>query len=375
MGCKIFIIAGEASGDWIGSKLMRELKSLDADIEFSGIGGQHMVEAGLKTLFSADELSLMGFAEILPHIRRLKRLMRQTVDEIKRIKPDIVVTIDSPGFNMRIAERIQELRGKTKLVHYIAPTVWAYKEKRAKTVARLFDRLLMIYPFEAPYFAQENIDAFFVGHPMVEDGLDKGDAAAFRAKYKLADGEFICLMPGSRKGELKRMLPVYERAVEILEKTPVILSNDNMKFALNALTKNWKFRPIIADSRNRADCFAAVSAGIIKSGTAGLEFAFSGKPYVVTYKVNPLSAYMMRRMIKISYVNMVNILLNEEVVPELLQDECDADYIADNLIEAHNNPTMQVKKCAKAIAMLYPKGRKIPSRLAAERILELKPQN
>jgi len=324
---KIFIIAGEASGDWLGAKLIRELKG---KAEFFGVGGVKMQGEGLKSIFPMQEISLMGFAEILPHIANLKRRMRQTEDEIRRIKPDVVVTIDSPGFNFRIAERVQDLRSGVKFLHYVAPTVWAYKPKRALTVNRLFDKLLCILPFEPPYFN----NAEFIGHPSLEDGLDKGDAAAFKSRHGIEN--FICMMPGSRRGELKRNLPIFKKAAEMMKMPVVIIAADNAVIDVS----DWKVKTIVVNNIEKADCFAACSAGVIKSGTSGLEFAFANKPYIVAYKVSYPSYLIIKMLVKIKYANLLNILAGKELVKELLQGEVTPENIEVELLETMEHADM-----------------------------------
>lgn len=365
---KIFVIAGEASGDWLGAKLIKELLKKNKSAKIQIIGGRKMEHLGLRSLFPITELSLMGFAEILPHIPRLRRRIAETVEAIAEFKPDVVVTIDSPGFNFRVAEKLQHLRPTTKFVHYVAPTVWAYKPERVYRTAALFDKLLCILPFEPQYFHEVDLNTKFVGHPIVEDALGDGDAEGFCAKHNL--DEFICLMPGSRKGELKRMLPVFEKVTATMADTKfVIIAADYAQFTLEAVTQKWANPPLIVDNSEKIDCFAASKAGIIKSGTAGLEYAFAGKPFVVAYKVNPVSAYMLRRMIRINFANLVNILLNREAVPELLQEDCEAEYIIDNLNAVMTAPRDLLMGCKEAINMLKPEGKKTPSQLAAEEVL------
>jgi lipid-A-disaccharide synthase len=309
---KIFMIAGEPSGDWLGAKLMGELKKLKSEAEISGIGGPKMQARGLNSLFPIKEISLMGFAEIMPHLPNLLKRIKQTEEEIRAFKPDIVVTIDSPGFVFRVIEKIQDLRPAAKFIHYVAPTVWAYKPKRAKKINMLFDKLLCILPFEPPYFN----NAEFIGHPVVEDGLDKGDAAAFKARHNIDD--FICMMPGSRPAELKRNLPVFKQVAENMGRPVVIIAADNA--AMNIA--DWKVKTIVVDGSEKADCFAAAGAGVIKSGTSGLEFAFANKPYVVAYRVSWPSYFIIKSMVKIRYANLLNLLAGKELVRELLQGSC-----------------------------------------------------
>lgn len=367
---KIFVIAGEASGDWLGAKLIRELRALDANVELQIIGGKKMEAEGVESLFPSTELSIMGFAEILPHIPRLKRRISQTVKQIRKFKPDVLVTIDSPGFNFRVAKQLQEMRPETKFVHYVAPTVWAYKPERAAKTAEMYDKLLCILPFEPIYFTDEGLDADFIGHPLLEDKLDAGDAEAFKERHGLTE-DFICMMPGSRKGELKRMLPVFHKVTDRMDYKFVIIAADHAKFTLEAATKNWKNPPLIVDNAEKLDCFAASKAGIIKSGTAGLEYAFAGKPFVVAYKVNPMSAYMMRRMIRIKSVNLVNILLDNEVIPELLQEDCEAEYIIENLMQAIAESQDLIGGCKEAIALLQNESGAAPTAIAAQKIMEM----
>ncbi len=352
---KIFIIAGEASGDWLGAKLMRELKG---KCEFHGIGGVKMAAEGLTSIFPMQEISLIGFSEVLPHIANLKRRMQQTEDEIRRLKPDVVVTIDSPGFNFRIADRVQDLRPDVKLLHYVAPTVWAYKPKRAEKVNRLFDKLLCILPFEPPYFN----NAEFIGHPVIEDGLDKGDAAAFKARHNIED--FICMMPGSRRGELKRNLPIFKKAAEKFAMPVVIIAADNAVIDVS----DWKVKVIVVNNKEKADCFAACKAGVIKSGTSGLEFAFANKPYIVAYRVSWASYLIIKALVKIKYANLLNLLAGKMLVKELLQGDVRAGMIVSALSDAIKNADMSEYK--KNLDKLRPVGGH-PTENAAAAVIKL----
>lgn len=331
---KIFIIAGEASGDWLAAKLMKQLKTLDPSIEFKGIGGLKMEAENFKSIFPMQEISLMGFAEIVPHLANLMRRMKETENEIRNYQPDVLVTVDSPGFVFRIAEKLQDMRGKTKFIHYVAPTVWAYKPERAEKVNRLFDKLLCILPFEPPYFN----NAKFIGHPTTEDGLDKGNAESFKARHGI--DEFICMMPGSRKGELKRNLPIFKQVAENVGLPVVIIAADYAKKVLEGQTRSWKVKTLVVDNFEKADCFAAAKAGVIKSGTSGLEFAFANKPYVVAYKITWASYFIIKSMVKVKYANLLNLLAGKELVPELLQGNCTAGKITLALKNAMANANL-----------------------------------
>nr|WP_295742036.1 lipid-A-disaccharide synthase [uncultured Acidocella sp.] len=324
---RIFIIAGEASGDVLGMRLMLALRKLDPEIQFTGIGGARMAEAGLASLFPMQELALMGLAEILPKLLHLKQRLKQTIEAILAQKPDILLTIDSPGFTLRVLKAIGP--GGPKRVHYVAPQVWAWRQERVKHFPGLWDELLCLLPFEPDFFAPHGLHPVFTGHPVLESGADAGDAARFRATHKLApDAMPLVLMPGSRVTETKRLLPVFRDTLALLQPdlpglVPVVAAASGIAEAVAAHMADWPVRPIIVrDVSERYDAFAAARAALTKSGTSTLELAMAGVPMAVTYRVNPLSAMMARRLIKVPHVAMINLLAKRALVPELLQEDC-----------------------------------------------------
>jgi lipid-A-disaccharide synthase len=373
---RIFVIAGEASGDVLGYRLMTALHRLDPSIEFSGIGGERMAEAGLTSLFPMQELAHMGLAEILPRIFHLLRRNNQAIAAIRAEKPDILVTIDSPGFNERVLKAIGP--GGPKRVHYVAPQVWAWRQWRVKNFPGLWEELLCLLPFEPEFFAPHGLHPVFTGHPVLESGADKGDASAFRARHNLApDAVPIMLMPGSRVTETKRLLPVFRQTLSLLnaeEKNlvPVLAAAAGIADAVAAQTADWAVRPIIVRGvAERYDAFAACKAALTKSGTSTLELAMAGVPMAVTYRVNPISAFLARRLIKIPYVAMINLLSGRALVPELLQDQCRPDILAATVLGLLRDPgkaAAQREGFAAALASLRaPTG--APSDAAAQAIL------
>ncbi len=325
----VYIIAGEASGDLLGSHLMRSLKAQSSrPIRFYGIGGDKMIAEGMESLFPYHELSMMGFVEILPYAFNLMARISLTVEDVKNHAPDVVITIDSPGFCFRVAKKLREQKLRSKFVHYVAPTVWAYKPERAEKCAALFDHMLVLLPFEPPYFTSKGLPCTFVGHPVVAE-TTAGNGSIFREKYNLPeDALLICLLPGSRKGEVDRHMPVFGRAVTMLgQKHPalsivVAVPRHVLPFVANYF-EGCPFRTVItADEQDKKNAIAASNLAIVKSGTVALEVAMSGTPMVVAYRVHPVSAWMMRRMSKIPFVNLINILLKKGVIPELLQENC-----------------------------------------------------
>lgn len=347
---KIYVIAGESSGDLLGARLMRALKQ-----DFVGIGGPQMEAEGLQSLIPMSELALMGFVEVLPHIPRLMRHIGTTVKDILIQKPDVIVTIDSPGFNFRVAKRMREHWPKCsseapRFIHYVAPSVWAYKPGRAKKLAEIYDEVLTLLPFEPPYFTKEGMRAHFVGHPLVED-IPRPDATAFRKRYDISeDTKVITVLPGSRMGELKRHLPVLKECIRSLAGdypglVTLMPSVPHLKQAVKTMTADWSSRLLLIDQgTEKWDAFAASDAAIGKSGTVTLELALTGTPMVVIYKVHPLSAWLMRKMKITRYVTLVNILLNQEVIPELLQEDATVEKIASAIRELLKDPVKRNKQ-------------------------------
>lgn len=367
----MFLIAGEASGDALGAKLMRALKARSgADIQFTGIGGPKMREEGLNSLFPYEELSLMGFAEILPHLPRLLRRIHQTVKAIERTKPDAVITIDSPGFNFQIAKRVKQRGLNTKLIHYVAPTVWAYKPARAEKMAAWYDLVLLLLPFEPPYFDKVGLKNVFVGHPLVEDAVPS----------QPIPHPHLLMLPGSRPSELARHLPIFGEVAEILKERGihhdiVIPSLPHLAGLVTNVTQHWALKTRVAVTQEERDAaFAGAAAALCKSGTVALELALHRVPMVVTYRVNIITAWLLRRMIKVPFVNLVNLLLNRLAIPELLQEDCEPKKLADALAPLMTDEaarTAQIAAMAEALTMLRFGEHPTPSKKAADAVLKL----
>jgi lipid-A-disaccharide synthase len=373
---KVFLIAGEASGDVLGARLMAALRAQREGLVFSGIGGTRMAEAGLQSIFPMQELAVMGLAEILPRIFALKRRINQTIETIKATRPDIVVTIDSPGFCLRVLKAISGTG--IRRVHYVAPQVWAWRQERVKHYPGLWDELLCLLPFEPAFFAPHGLNPVFVGHPVLESGANRGDAARFRAQHNIAPGAVpVVLMPGSRVTETSRLLPVFRQTMAQLSQTvpqlqPVLAAAAGIAEAVAVQTRDWPVAPIIVrDVATRYDAFAAARAALTKSGTSTLELAMAGVPMAVTYRVNPLSAMLARRLIKVEHVAMINLLAGGALVPELLQQDCTPAKLSETLhrlITDQAAATTQRAGFAAALASLHaPDGS--PSAAAAARVL------
>jgi lipid-A-disaccharide synthase len=275
----------------------------------------------------------MGLAEVLPRVRMLGQRLAAAAADIEAVRPDLVVTIDSPGFCLRLLKRIGGLG--IKRVQYVAPQVWAWRESRVRSFPGLWDRLLCLLPFEAAFFARHGLPARFVGHPVLQSGADRGDADRFRARHDIApDAPVLVLMPGSRRNEAPRLLPVFGRTVALLAAefpnlVPVIPVSPVVAALVAEKTAAWRVKPlVIRDIDEKHDAYAAAGAALTKSGTSTLELALAGVPMAVTYRVNPVTAVLARRMIRVPHVAMVNLLAGRALVPELLQADCSPRTLA-----------------------------------------------
>jgi lipid-A-disaccharide synthase len=373
---RIFLIAGEVSGDVLGARLMGALRAINPAASFTGIGGARMTEAGLVSLFPMQELALMGLAEILPRLLPLRRRIQQTIAAIKSTRPDIVVTIDSPGFCLRVLAAIKDIPNLRR-IHYVAPQVWAWRQERVRKFPGLWDELLCLLPFEPAFFAPHGVNPVFVGHPVLESGADTGNAARFRETHHLApDAIPLILLPGSRITETSRLLPLFTATIAKLMQTvpniaPIIAAAPGV--AADAIASApWPIAPIVVrDVSARYDAFAAAAAALTKSGTSTLELAMAGVPMAVTYRVNPISAAIGRRLIKVKHVAMINLLSQTPCVPELLQENANPEMLAatlHTLLTDSGAATTQRTAFKTALATLAaPTG--TPSAAAAARIL------
>ena len=337
---KIAIIAGETSGDQLGGWLMEAIKKQQSYVQFIGVGGERMQAQGLRSIFPMQEISLMGVFEILPHIFTIKRRLKETIRALIQEKPDVVVTIDSPGFNFRIAKALRATGAACpKLIHYVAPSVWSHRPERAKKVATLYDEQLVLFPFEPPYFEKEGLKTTFIGHQVAWEWKSRGDGEAFRKRHRMdQDAPLLAVFPGSRQGELNRMLPVIRTTIEkihrILPTLRVAIQVPSaLKARLEAETSDWMCVPLILTSlEEKKDLFAAATAALAKSGTIAIECALAGLPAVVTYKANPLSVWLVRRLILIQYVHIANLMANRAIIPEFLQEDCTPEKLSSALM-------------------------------------------
>lgn len=347
---KLFLIAGEPSGDRLGAALMVGLKRL-AVVEFVGVGGPLMQAEGIESLFPMEELSVMGIAEILPKYLHLKRRIREAADAVLASGAEALVTIDSPDFCLRVAALVKAARPGFHTIHYVAPSVWAWRPGRAAKMARVIDHVLALLPFEPPYMTATGMTCDFVGHPVVADPLaSPAEAAAFKGK-----GPLLLALPGSRKGEVTRLAPVFGAVVARLK-----ARHPDLRVALPTvrgvaalvrdLTVSWAVKPdILEDPSARRGAFAAADVALAASGTVSLELAANACPMVIAYDMHPLTLWLMRRAALVDTVTLVNLVSETRVVPEFIGPACRAEIIAPALEALLTEPEAQ--QAAMALTM------------------------
>jgi lipid-A-disaccharide synthase len=374
---RVFLVAGEPSGDELGARLMAALRRECGDkIRFAGVGGPAMEAEGLRSLVPMAELSVMGLFEVLPHARRLLARIRETAAAVDTMEPDVVVTIDSPGFAHRVAKRIRNR--KIPRIHYVAPTVWAWRPWRVRGIRRDFDMVLCLLPFEPAFFEKAGVPCRFVGHPVVEYGAADGDGEAFRRKHGIApDDTLICTLLGSRRGEVTRLAKPFAETLGLLrEKHPslkaVVPTVSGVGGLVRELCDGFPVPTVVVQGRDdKYAAMAASDAALAASGTVALEIALAGLPAVIAYKVSPFTAMLLRRLALIRFANLINIILDREVVPERLQDNCTPEILAAE-IEKLLGPAgeAQIREASVALAALGADGPS-PSVRAAEAVLDV----
>lgn len=333
---KIFIIAGEVSGDVLGARVMRHLSGVD----FAGIGGAEMQACGLKTLFPISDLSVMGIIEVLLNVRTLTRRIRETVQAIIQYNPDIVLTIDSPGFAKSVIKELRKTAAGKKMIaaglrfhHIVAPQVWAWRPGRAKKYAATFDKLYAFFDFEIPYFTKYGLDTIAVGHPVAETLIGSGGAS----KQEQNNEKIITFVPGSRMNEVKKLMPVFKRVAETISSCGYM----GYKFAIPVVEttaeyvrehiKTWAVKPEIVPGNKRYDLYRKTYVAIVASGTVSAELAMLHVPTIVVYKMNMITTWIGHCLINVRWVSLVNILLNRGMYPEFLGDKATADNIINAL--------------------------------------------
>ncbi|MFM7345299.1 MAG: lipid-A-disaccharide synthase [Tagaea sp.] len=375
---KIFLVAAEPSGDNLGAKLIAALRKRDPAIAFAGIGGERMAGEGFQTLFHIGDLSVMGLVEVIPKLPTVLDRLKRVAAAIRAEKPDAVVLIDSPSFGLRVADRVRDTG--VPIVQYVAPQLWAWRPGRAKKLAKRVDRILALFPFEPEFFAKLGLEAIHVGHPALEAG--RGDRASFRAAHGVApDTKLMAVLPGSRRGLFKRMAPLFGAASRLLAKdrapmifvVPYVDNTDALSAEFAASLPGRAIR--VKAAADKRDALAACDAALSISGTSVLELAIARLPVAVGHRVNALSAFLVRRLVKVGHATLPNLIAGRGIVAERLQEACTPEALAADLARLLDDASARAamlagfdEVCAKLGEAEIARGH-LPSDRAAEAVL------
>lgn len=380
---KVFLVAGELSGDRLGGALMQGLRSLVPDVEFAGVGGPMMAAEGLESLFPMDELSVMGIAEVLPKYRHLLGRMHQTAQAVLEMQSDVLITIDSPDFCLRVAKEVKKA-SDIRTVHYVAPSVWAWRPKRADKMAKVIDQVLALLPFEPPYMERAGVRCDFVGHPVVNEPVATGDeVAAFRAAHGIGDAPLMLALPGSRRSEVNRLAAAFgDVAARVKAEMPqlrvVVPAAGPVAELVSEITSAWPEPPIVIDPRamtqaaalaEKRAAFAAADVALAASGTVSLELAASGTPTVIAYDMSWLSWQIMSRMALIDTVTLVNLVTDTRLIPEFLGPAFKPEDIAPAVVDVLRAPQAQ-KEVMDLTMQRLGRGDEAPGLRAAKAVLD-----
>jgi lipid-A-disaccharide synthase len=375
---RVGIVANEVSGDILGGALVSELRSLVPDARFEGVAGPRMLEAGCKTLFPMERLSVMGLTEVLGHLPELLGLRRELVRHFRDDPPDVFIGVDAPDFNLGLERRLRV--GGIPTVHLVSPTVWAWRPGRVKGIRRAVDLMLCVFPFEEGFLREHGVPARFVGHPLADQIPLEVDQAAARSGLGLAqEGPLVAILPGSRTGEMERLaVPFMETALRCLEAEPALrfavpLVNAGLRAQLEQVIQRLApaLPVILVDGQSRT-VIAAADCVLTASGTATLETLLLKRPMVVGYRVHPLTYHLVKGLglVKVPHVAMANLLAGRELAPELLQDRCRAELLAPALLDLLRDPQRRAEIAAE-YARIHAGMRHNAAREAALAVLRL----
>jgi lipid-A-disaccharide synthase len=353
---KIFIITGEPSGDKLASEIISKLKLQNSNIEYLSVGGEHLNNLGIKSIYDLKDITYLGFTSILFNIFNIKKKINKTVDEIIKFDPDILFSVDSPDFTLRVAEKVKKLNKKIRTVHYVAPKVWVWRKNRVKKIKRFIDHMLLLFNFEKEYFEKENIKTTFVGHPLIEY---KDNTKIISNNLMSNDRKIISIFPGSRKSETNVLMPILLDFINLMKK-----KNYNYEYIFHATSENKNFIAnkiknsnlenidVISDENTKFKVLSNSIFAVSKSGTVSLQICNLNIPSIIIYKLSFLNFIIFKLLANIKFANIINIINGKEVIPELLQNKCNADEIFKSVIYLLKNPDLikkQLNDCQETL--------------------------
>jgi lipid-A-disaccharide synthase len=359
---KIFILTGEPSGDKLASKVISKLQKNNPEIEYSCVGGTYLNSLGIKSIFDLKEITYIGFTSVLLNIFKIKIKINKTVEEIIKFNPDILFSIDSPDFTLRVAEKVKKINNKIKTVHYVAPQVWVWREGRVKNFKKILDHILLLFQFEKKYFDKENIPNTFVGHPLLEqETKNRTDLTNIVS----SDKKIISLFCGSRSSEVNLLLPILIDFINLMNTkfdnfTFVFHATDENKILISDKIKNINLEntEVISDENIKKQILNNSIFAVSKSGTISLEICNAKVPSIIIYKMNFLNFLIVKMLVKIKFANIINIINNKEIIPELIQKECNAKEIYNSVVYFLKNPELmkkQISDCEETLTKIRSK--------------------
>ena len=345
---KIFVLTGEPSGDRLASTAISKIQKDNNDIEYLSVGGVNLESLGINSIFNIEQITYMGFTSVLLNIFKIKKRIDQTVDEILKFEPDILFSVDSPDFTLRVAEIVKKRNPKIKTIHYVAPQVWIWRKNRVKKIKKFIDHILLLFDFEKKYFDDENIKNTFVGHPLIENtGLNKTDINNLVSK----DKKIISIFAGSRNSETNILLPILVQFIILMNK-----KDPNYNFVFHATdenkeqiidyikVKNIENIDVVSDENIKKVILSNSIFAVCKSGTVSLQVCNANVPSIIIYKLNFINFMIFKLLVNVKFANIINIINNREVIPELLQNECNAKEIYNSVVYMLKNPDIRKKQ-------------------------------
>ena len=353
---KIFILTGEPSGDKLASKVIAQLKNSRSDIEYLSVGGEHLKALGIKSIYEQKEVTYLGFTKVLQNIFKIKKKIKETANEVIKFKPDILFSVDSPDFTLRVAREVKKNHQNIKTIHFVAPQVWVWREYRVKQLKLFLDHILLLFPFEKKYFDKEGIQATFTGHPLLEDNSkSKIDISQIIKDKK----KIFSIYPGSRSSEINILIPIlFDFVKKMNEKYKDLFfvfhsTSEHVRLIQNLLLKDgFKNCDAIADEKIKSQILKSSMLALTKSGTVSLEICNAKIPSIIIYKMGMINFFIVKMLVKVKFANIINIAANEEIIPELLQSNCNANNIyniVDRLLSDKQGLENQVSKSQEII--------------------------
>ena len=353
---KIFILTGEPSGDKLASEVISKLKNNNPNIEYLSVGGSNLKNLGIQSIFDLKDITYLGFTSVLLNILKIRKKINTTVDEIIKFNPDILFSVDSPDFTMRVAEKVKIINPKIKTIHYVAPQVWVWRESRVKKIKNFIDHILLLFDFEKKYFDKENVKTTFVGHPLIENRKKiKTNLDNFLTDNK----KIISIFPGSRKSETTVLLPILLDFIQLMNQKSLEYSfvfhstEENKEFIVNSIKdKNIENLNVISDDELKSQVLSKSIFAICKSGTVSLQVCSAEIPSIIIYKLNFINFMIFKFLVNVKFANIINIINNKEVIPELLQSECNANEIFKSVNYLLKKPDLikkQLEECNKTL--------------------------